>query len=153
MVRFIPAAMAALCLAMPAHAQIYQWKDADGKVHFTDKPPANQKTRTIDIKTPPTGSGSQDRAPAPAATAQERQKKMIQVLDEDRKAKQEARAKQEEEDQKQVQRCGHLRDAQRSYARGGRVYTLNEDGERVYKTDEEISDDRERIDQELKECH
>ncbi|OWJ97203.1 DUF4124 domain-containing protein [Pseudomonas sp. A46] len=32
-------AVLALLLAHPLSAQVYQWRDADGKVHFTDTPP------------------------------------------------------------------------------------------------------------------
>lgn len=31
------------CVALSAHAEIYRWVDANGKVHYTDKPPAGVK--------------------------------------------------------------------------------------------------------------
>jgi len=31
-----------LAVALSANAQIYQWKDKDGKTHFSDRPPPNQ---------------------------------------------------------------------------------------------------------------
>ena len=37
-------------LAPTSHAQIYKWKDADGKVHFGDKKPANKKAENIQLK-------------------------------------------------------------------------------------------------------
>ena len=33
-----------------SHAQIYKWKDADGKVHFGDKKPTNEKSENIQLK-------------------------------------------------------------------------------------------------------
>ncbi len=33
-----------------SHAQIYKWKDADGKVHFGDKKPINKKSENIQLK-------------------------------------------------------------------------------------------------------
>ena len=33
-----------------SHAQIYKWKDDDGKVHFGDKKPANKKSENIQLK-------------------------------------------------------------------------------------------------------
>ena len=37
-------------LMQPSHAQIYKWKDANGKVHFSDKKPANKKSENIHLK-------------------------------------------------------------------------------------------------------
>ncbi|AOE86470.1 DUF4124 domain-containing protein [Pseudomonas sp. TCU-HL1] len=34
----------ALLLAQPLSAQVYQWRDADGKVHFTDTPPPQSRS-------------------------------------------------------------------------------------------------------------
>lgn len=38
---------ACVLLADTASAKIYKWKDADGKVHFGDRPPENQKVDEI----------------------------------------------------------------------------------------------------------
>ncbi|GHU03492.1 hypothetical protein FACS1894158_02040 [Betaproteobacteria bacterium] len=40
--RTLPVLVAALCLALPLSAQIYQWKDASGKTTMSDKPPPGQ---------------------------------------------------------------------------------------------------------------
>jgi len=34
----------------PLHAQIYKWKDANGKVHFGDRKPINKKSESIKLK-------------------------------------------------------------------------------------------------------
>jgi glutaredoxin len=34
-------------LATPVLAEIYSWKDADGQVHFGDRPPAGQATEVV----------------------------------------------------------------------------------------------------------
>jgi len=39
--------MLAWALISPAQAQIYTWKDASGRVHFSDKAPANQQAERI----------------------------------------------------------------------------------------------------------
>lgn len=33
-----------------SHAQIYKWKDLNGKVHFSDKKPLNKKSENIQLK-------------------------------------------------------------------------------------------------------
>ncbi|MDR9425173.1 MAG: DUF4124 domain-containing protein [Marinobacter sp.] len=37
-------------LASPAFAEIYQWTDASGAVHFSDTPPKNGGHRQLDVK-------------------------------------------------------------------------------------------------------
>ena len=37
-------------LAVPAHSEIYQWKDADGNVQFGDRPPPSKKARRIELE-------------------------------------------------------------------------------------------------------
>jgi len=38
-------------LALPAAAQVYKWKDADGKTHFGDRPPPDARTEEVKIRT------------------------------------------------------------------------------------------------------
>ena len=46
----------AFVLALPAGAQIYQWKDSSGKVHFGDRPPAEVKADEVKVNTVPAGA-------------------------------------------------------------------------------------------------
>jgi regulator of protease activity HflC (stomatin/prohibitin superfamily) len=46
-------ALAALMVSLttPAHAEVYKWVDANGRVQFSDKPPPDQKNvKQVDIK-------------------------------------------------------------------------------------------------------
>ena len=49
-------ALLLLLAASAAQAEVYKWVDANGNAHYTDKPPANQKTQTVDIRTQPPGT-------------------------------------------------------------------------------------------------
>ena len=42
--------LAAVLVPLTAGAQIYTWKDADGKTHFGDRPPPEAKTREIPVR-------------------------------------------------------------------------------------------------------
>ena len=42
-------------LSMPAAAEIYKWVDANGKVHFSDKKPNNDRSQTVNVNAPPVG--------------------------------------------------------------------------------------------------
>jgi glutaredoxin len=37
---------------VPVSAEIYRWTDADGRTHYSDKPPADRKAKPIRIKVP-----------------------------------------------------------------------------------------------------
>ena len=41
-----------LAFGAPAGAQVYKWKDADGKTHFGDRPPPEAKTEEIKVRVP-----------------------------------------------------------------------------------------------------
>ncbi len=61
-IRLIAAAGTAVLLAATAFAsaasatEIYRWVDADGTVHFGDRPPADHPVQQIQVL-PPTGAG------------------------------------------------------------------------------------------------
>ena len=41
-----------------AESQVYKWVDADGNVHYSDKPPESQPSTEVDIQQPvPAGEG------------------------------------------------------------------------------------------------
>lgn len=48
--------------ALPAHAQLYKWTDANGKVHYSDRPQDGSNAKEISVARPSQGS-------APAAAA------------------------------------------------------------------------------------
>jgi hypothetical protein len=50
-------------LPLVASAQIYSWKDASGKVHYSDKPPLEKKVQTRELQSGKT-SGGEPVAPA-----------------------------------------------------------------------------------------
>lgn len=50
--------VAFLCAHALQAGGIKKWIDADGKVHFGDAPPPEQKTRRIQVRDPATGNGS-----------------------------------------------------------------------------------------------
>jgi 2-methylaconitate cis-trans-isomerase PrpF len=59
----IALAALALLLAQPLAAQVYQWRDADGKLHFTDTPPPQSR----EVESPDLQVNSVDAVPTQAA--------------------------------------------------------------------------------------
>lgn len=82
-----------LIVAQPAlcQAQVYSWKDANGKVHYGSQPPAGQSVETRKL------------APAPAATADEEAARKAnaekQMAEREKQQKAQEGAKKTQEDQ------------------------------------------------------
>lgn len=153
----------ATCVAAPilipnlCFAELYKWKDKDGQMQYTDTPPpANIRLENIKGKKAsiPTGkeplSTVTNTQPAPA----EPQRQFIEpppspVKPEDAAAKirqqdaeAEKRNKQEREAQAKLkaENCKSAKANYESYAQGGRIYKMNEKGEREYLDDANLQD-------------
>ena len=55
-----------VCATAAIAQPVYRWTDAEGRVHFGDRPPEGIEARTVDIAPPPPSSGT---SPAGAASA------------------------------------------------------------------------------------
>lgn len=60
------AAIALACLAAPALADVYKWVDAQGGVHYSDRPPPAD-AKTVTVEQTPVLTHHSDRPPAPPA--------------------------------------------------------------------------------------
>lgn len=61
--------------AVVALAEVYSWKDADGKTHFSDTPPVGKEPSLKTVTLPPTGTATP--APAQAKPASAARSKVI----------------------------------------------------------------------------
>lgn len=123
-----------LLLAMPlvASADMYKWKDKNGKWQYSDVPPPGDVAYTKVVTDPaPTSSGaagganvSKDPEWKSRATQDAAQKK----LEEDKLAE-EARAREA--------RCKQAKSVKATFEQGGRIVSVNENGERHYYGDQE----------------
>ncbi len=97
-------------LAAPAAAELYQWTDDNGKVHFSDQQPANGKARAIPKPEPlRTGTGAAPKPLSPEAQA-------------DAKREQEAAADNAREKQR---RCNSARESYQ-YWLDRKPFTINQ---------------------------
>lgn len=138
------------CLALPAHAQIYQYKDAAGRTVFSDRPapPGAQTTRTFatgeaDVPTEGEAEVSEkDTAAAPAEnvstqdTPAVREAGFRQRQEERRKAAEEAQRAAAEK-ARLADECARARNQLRMLESGERIALRNERGERVFLDDAE----------------
>ena len=151
-----------------SHAEIYKWKDKEGSIRYTDTPPpSNVKQEAIGGKKKPvtlTGkeplsqveSGKQtapatpaikDTPPRPVNSADEA------AAQRQRNAEAEKRNKQEKEAEakRKAENCKAAKANYETYTQGGRVYKMNEKGEREYMDDKDLQAGKEQAQKEINE--
>ncbi len=145
------AAAALLCgLASPVAAQ-WVWKDANGRVTASDRPPPKEVPERDILSRPQpvvapaapaasapvsTGLGAQPTVSTPADRALEARKRSADLAQQDA-----ARATEEKQAQLRAENCRRARSHQAALASGQRIARTNEQGER------EILDDKGRADE------
>lgn len=130
-------ACAVLLLPLVALAQIYQWKDAEGKVQYSDQPPpaAARQERTVAPRA--AAAVSAPSAPARSHQDQDAAFRQRQVEQEESKA---AREKENVAAEERKRNCEMAQGNLRNLQIGGRHVRYDaKTGERIYLSDNEIS--------------
>ncbi|MBR0565197.1 DUF4124 domain-containing protein [Azoarcus sp. L1K30] len=141
--------MLALLAALPASAEIYKWKDADGKVHFSDTPPPSGAVKTIREAAPASArpAGTQDGKSADASKPKTLAEKELEFRQR-RAAEAEAQAKAEKESADAAQRKRACEDARSNLAAlnsGQRIGRYGSDGQRVILDDAARAEEETRV--------
>lgn len=147
-----------MVLPVLAHAEIYKWKDKDGRVRYSDiPPPSNIKQESLYGKKIPRPTGQPPLAPVEGETGDAINKANEKVsADKSPLSKEEAAIKRanDAEQQKQAdeakqaelkakeENCSIARANLQSYNQGGRIVKPNEDGTRDYLSDADIAKGR-----------
>ena len=153
-----PAALLlALMVALPAAAQIYSWKDKDGRVHYADLPPPTGEVKMLRGSARPpaeptaaesvSASGTAPKAPDekvdPEATFRER-----------RAAEADGAAKAAADEAKDIERqrfCVQARGQLAALNSGQRVARMSADGEREFLDDAARSEEVGRLQQQIEQ--
>ncbi|HKB82545.1 MAG TPA: DUF4124 domain-containing protein [Burkholderiales bacterium] len=137
----------------PVFAQTYKWKDADGKVHYSDQPPPANAKEPMTVKpgkpsatapastAAPTAKGGVAAAKPKSYTEQEADFKKRQVEAAERDAADKKKAAEAAEKQKN---CEQARAQLKGLESGGRMTRNNAQGEREYLNDAQIAQEIER---------
>lgn len=121
-------------ISLPAQAGLNKWVDENGKVHYSDSPPANTKVETVRNVT---GKG-QESAPVDYSSKSYSQREA--ELKKSRQEKQEASEKSAREaaqQQARKQSCAAARENLRALESGTRLVTYDENGEKRFLDDAE----------------
>ncbi|WP_281645083.1 DUF4124 domain-containing protein [Parendozoicomonas sp. Alg238-R29] len=111
-------------LAASSYAQVYRWVDAEGNVHFSDRQPG-QKVQTQSVRVDVQNSYN-------GADIYQEQKKLFKIYDGDRAAQKAAAEKARKEEQSLAKQCEIARYRLVRSRNAGSVFSVNNDGERVY---------------------
>ena len=123
------------CLSASAHAEVYKWVDANGKVHYGDRP-SSTNARQMEIKSAPSTQS------APDATRKNQQDidSWLKARGEERRVNQRREAELQREQAIERQKCTELKLELQDLQQGGGVwYDLDATGKRHYYSDKEIA--------------
>jgi hypothetical protein len=140
-----------LLTALPAGAQVYSWKDKDGRTQFSDIPPPRGEVRTLpQVRTPPpaapaaTGTAPAATGTASAAAERKPEPARADAPDSARKAADEA---------ERQRFCEQARIQLGALNSGQRVARLNAAGAREFLDDKARATEAERLQQQIdKHC-
>lgn len=127
-----------LCASPPAEANVYKWKDVQGRVHYTDKPPPPDGTL---ISIEPTWYARRDGAPPPARAAAP---SSATAPDASTPAADAAlrNAVQSDVANVRTEQCKKAQERYQNYVVSRRLFKEGEKGERIYLTDAELTEAR-----------
>jgi len=141
-------AIAALTVSMGAMAnEIYKWTDADGNVHYEDRPSGAATEERLDLTYRSTDRGAVQarvKSRVDAQTAREEAKSTAAA------AEQEA-ADNAAAEQQRSKRCDQARARLESYLQARRLYRTDDNGERVYLDDSQSQQARQKAEEQIAE--
>ena len=140
--------VAALALYGSAMAnEIYKWTDADGTVHYRDRPTGESSEVRLGIAYSRTDSSAVEQRQQSFAESQARRAESKAAAEEaEREADAEARAEAEKQ-----KKCDGYRNSLQRYNESRRLYKEGPDGERTYLDDDEMIKARQQLEAHIAE--
>lgn len=141
-----------LCFCLPAWAEIYKWRDEKGVMNYSDVPPKANSINTQKIKaaTVPNDvplTRSDAYRPEEAMPANNKPVENREAAN----PSPEAEALKLMQERLKSQNCASARSNYRNYAVGGRMQSVNENGQKEYLSDDQIKEGLARAQQEIDE--
>jgi hypothetical protein len=123
-------------LLTPASAQIYKWVDEKGTTHYGERPPQGRAAREIEQRLANPAPAPEKAVQAEKAAQPNWQDKELEFRGRRIEAEQ-ADAAQKQKEAANRQACNQARDRLAQIRMARRTYRLDENGERVYQSEEE----------------
>lgn len=122
-----------------ASAVVYKWMDAQGKVHYGDRPPDGVHAEIMEL----IGPRGTSRAPQPATAPAPAKPAVVAARTASATSADPAKkAVQEDVEAVREKQCADAQERYRKSIEGRRLFRLGSDGEREYLTSEEIDAER-----------
>jgi hypothetical protein len=123
-------------LLSPAGAQIYKWVDENGRTHYGERPPPGKTAREIEQRLANPAPAPEKATQAEKAAQPNWQDKELEFRGRRIEAEQ-ADAAQKQQETANRQACNQARDRLAQMKSARRTYRLDEQGVRVYQSEEE----------------
>ena len=123
-------ALALILLTGSAAAGVYRWVDAEGNVHYGDRPPADHESSSVTVSPDP-GTDPDHKARA------EKQRRLLEAIEAERAEREQQDADAARAGRERDTRCQQARGTLADLERANLVYTTDESGTRTYMDDEE----------------
>lgn len=140
-------ALALTASGVALSGEIYKWVDANGNVHYEDRPIGGPSTERVNIASRSTDSSSVqasiDARRERVAARDEAKAKQAEAESEAAKARAEAEDRQ--------QKCTQYRARLETYLQSQRLYREDESGERVYLDEQQMLDARNKAQEKIQE--
>lgn len=127
-------------------ADIYKWTDADGNVHFEDRPSGRPSEERLSIDSDPSSSVARAAAPRPTVTRESMNEARAAARAEEISAE-EQRAR----DKERAEKCDMFKERLQTFLTSRRLYRQDENGEREYLDEEETLAARARVQEQVVE--
>ena len=132
-----------LLISIPANAEVYKWIDEEGRTHYGEKPESGDASK-IEITEPP-------RVDKTVQKRNEQREKFLEIIEEERAQGEEKKQQEKQEHEKLAKHCAELKDHLAKLSKGGTTYyQLDEDGNRVYMSEQEVASEQEKLEKEYK---
>jgi hypothetical protein len=128
---------ALLTVALPASANIYRWVDAQGRVHYSDRPVPGATRVTV-----ATQPSDPEMVASRNAAAQQQRETADAAASAEQTDQQAARNVNRDMAKLADERCAKAKEAYRIATESQRLYRVGKDGEREYLTEAQISEAR-----------
>ncbi|MDA8095349.1 MAG: DUF4124 domain-containing protein [Betaproteobacteria bacterium] len=115
-----------------AHGQIYKWTDSTGLVHYTDQPPATAQAVPLSLE----AASAPSSGTAASSGGWQAQEKALDKHLAAKKAAHDRQAKEEAQKQTERANCAQAQGTLRTLQAGGRIATVNAQGEREFMDDQ-----------------
>ncbi len=137
------AVLGLMLLSGGSSAQMYKWTDANGNVHFSDKPQPN--AQKLEIRTPgSSGIGTSNRQ-------QRSQQELLKDLEYSRRQREQEAARSAQQRQQQEQRCVQLRNRLRTYEDVDYVFYRDESGNKKRLSSDHKKQEEQKLRKQIEE--